>query len=59
MEFVAQVVVVNGQKVVDFEARLNQVLADINAEDLLSIDYVLDPNTYGMIAFVRYKLPAG
>jgi hypothetical protein len=51
---VAQVVVVHGQKIVDLETRVNDVLAGMPASSVLDIDYLFEPETYGMVAIIRY-----
>jgi hypothetical protein len=53
---VQQVVIVNAPKVADFEDRLNRTLAGIPAEQVVGIDYLFDPETYGAVAIIRYRI---
>jgi hypothetical protein len=53
---VQQVVVVNAPKAADFEDRMNHVLSKIPSVDIMGIDYLLDPETYGVIGIIRFRV---
>ena len=55
---VSQIVIVNGTRIADLEERLNKVLSDIPASSVIGIDYMYEPDTYGMVAIVRYLVPS-
>ena len=51
---ISQIVIVNAQKIGALEDRLNEVLGDLSVDRVVSIDYMYEPDTYGMLAIVRY-----
>jgi len=55
---VLQVVIVNAPKVADFEERLNRTLVGIPADLVVGIDYLFDPEIYGAVAIIRYRVEA-